>query len=150
MAIVTVKDLKKKYGQVKAVDGISFSIKKGEVFGLLGPNGAGKTSTINMMIGLSRPSSGHIIIDGYDAIKETKKVQKLIGIVPDSNNLYDEMSGFDNLCFAPPYMEWAKEREKKSSPIIGPIRFKPCRKSTLQNLFKGYEAKAYNSCWNHT
>lgn len=71
MAIVTVKDLKKKYGQVKAVDGISFSIKKGEVFGLLGPNGAGKTSTINMMIGLSRPSSGHIIIDGYDAIKET-------------------------------------------------------------------------------
>jgi len=92
-------NLKKSYGEIVAVDDISFSIEKGEIFGFLGPNGAGKTSTINMMIGLSRPTSGQIIIDGIDAIKNIKKVQRIIGIVPDENNLYDEMNGFDNLCF---------------------------------------------------
>ena len=99
MGIVDVANLKKSYGEIVAVDDISFSIEKGEIFGFLGPNGAGKTSTINMMIGLSRPTSGQIIIDGIDAIKNIKKVQRIIGIVPDENNLYDEMNGFDNLCF---------------------------------------------------
>ena len=74
MAIVDVTDLKKAYGEVLAVNGISFRIDQGEVFGFLGPNGAGKTSTINMMIGLSRPTSGQIMIDGMDGIKEIKKV----------------------------------------------------------------------------
>jgi len=83
MGIVDVANLKKSYGEIVAVDDISFSIEKGEIFGFLGPNGAGKTSTINMMIGLSRPTSGQIIIDGIDAIKNIKKVQRIIGIVPD-------------------------------------------------------------------
>ena len=112
MATVEVTNLKKKYGSFQAVNGISFSIEQGEVFGLLGPNGAGKTSTINMMIGLSRPSSGQVIIDGIDAVKDIKKVQRIIGVVPDENNLYDEMDGFDNLCFcASLYGMGKKERE---------------------------------------
>jgi len=73
MGIVDVANLKKSYGEIVAVDDISFSIEKGEIFGFLGPNGAGKTSTINMMIGLSRPTSGQIIIDGIDAIKILRK-----------------------------------------------------------------------------
>jgi len=72
MEIVTVTNLKKLYDDFTAVDDVSFSINEGEVFGFLGPNGAGKTSTINMMIGLSRPTSGEITIDGIDAKNRLK------------------------------------------------------------------------------
>ena len=104
MAIVKVTNLKKAYGDFYAVNDISFEIQAGEIFGFLGPNGAGKTSTINILIGLSRPSGGQIEIHGIDVIKETKKAQSIIGVVPDESNLYDEMNGFDNLCFVPPSM----------------------------------------------
>jgi len=86
MSIVSVTKLSKKYGDFKAVKNISFDIRQGEIFGFLGPNGAGKTSTINMLIGLSRPSSGSITIDGIDGIREIKKVQKTMGIVPDESS----------------------------------------------------------------
>ena len=99
MDIVTVTNLSKHYGDVTAVNGVSFSICRGEIFGFLGPNGAGKTTTINMMIGLARPSGGTIEINGIDAVKNVKKAQSMMGIVPDESNLYDEMNGFDNLCF---------------------------------------------------
>ena len=102
--IVTVTNLSKEYGDFTAVKGISFSILRGEIFGFLGPNGAGKTTTINMMIGLARPTSGTILIDGFDAVKKVKKAQSIMGIVPDESNLYDEMDGFDNLCFVVPFM----------------------------------------------
>ena len=99
MNIIDVKDLSKSFGDFTAVNKISFPVKKGEIFGLLGPNGAGKTTTINMLTGLARPTSGEITIAGYDGIKDIKKVQQIIGIVPDESNLYDEMSGYDNLIF---------------------------------------------------
>ena len=99
MEIISVRNLKKVYENIVAVDDISFCVEEGEVFGLLGPNGAGKTSTINMLTGLARPTGGKITIAGIDAIKNIKKVQGIIGVVPDENNLYDEMNGFDNLCF---------------------------------------------------
>ena len=70
--IVTVKNLSKNYGDITAVNKISFSIRRGEIFGFLGPNGAGKTTTINMMIGLAKPSCGTIVIDGIDAVKTLK------------------------------------------------------------------------------
>ena len=73
MKIVKVKNLIKIYEDFPAVDNISFHINKGEVFGFLGPNGAGKTSTINMMIGLSKPTDGIISIDGIDTVKDIKK-----------------------------------------------------------------------------
>ena len=97
--IVTVTNLSKRYGSITAVDRISFSIYSGEIFGFLGPTGAGKTTTINMMTGLARPTAGSIIIDGIDAVRNIKKAQSIMGIVPDESNLYDEMDGFDNLCF---------------------------------------------------
>jgi len=119
VGLVDVKNLNKSYGDIKAVNDLSFQIDQGEIFGFLGPNGAGKTSTINMMIGLSRPTSGHIMIDGIDAIKDIKKVQKIIGIIPDENNLYDEMNGFDNLCFcASLYGIRRKEREKRAMELL--------------------------------
>lgn len=142
MGIVDVANLKKSYGEIVAVDDISFSIEKGEIFGFLGPNGAGKTSTINMMIGLSRPTSGQIIIDGIDAIKNIKKVQRIIGIVPDENNFYDEMNGFDNLCFcASLYGISIKEREKRAMELLEQFNLTKAGKRPFKTYSKGMKRK---------
>ena len=97
--IIEVGELTKRFGEVTAVDQISFQVGRGELFGFLGPNGAGKTTTINMLISLARPDSGTILIGGMDCRRNPKAAQHLIGVVPDESNLYPELSGFDNLCF---------------------------------------------------
>lgn len=96
---IEVVRLTKKFNQIIAVDGISFTVRQGEFFGFLGPNGAGKTTTINILTGLARPDSGTIHIGGLECTRNPKAAQHLIGIVPDESNLYPELSGFDNLCF---------------------------------------------------
>lgn len=99
MVILSVTDLQKMYGRITAVAGISFQVEQGEIFDFLGPNGAGKTTTINMLTGLARPSAGQIWIDGLDGVEEIKKAQSIMGIVPDESNLWDDLDGFENLCF---------------------------------------------------
>jgi ABC-2 type transport system ATP-binding protein len=98
-AIIEAAELTKRFGEVTAVDRISFEVRQGELFGFLGPNGAGKTTTINMLIGLARPDSGSIRVGGFDCRKNPKAAQHLIGVVPDESNLYPELTGFGNLCF---------------------------------------------------
>ena len=142
MKIVTVKNLVKIYEDFPAVDDISFHINIGEVFGFLGPNGAGKTSTINMMIGLSKPTSGDIIIDCIDAVKDIKKVQNIIGVIPDENNLYDEMDGFDNLCFcASLYGIKKAEREKRANKLLEIFGLKNTGKRPFRAYSKGMRRK---------
>jgi len=96
-----VKHLKKyfkgKYETVKAVDDISFDIKKGELFGFLGPNGAGKTTTINMLSGLLKPTEGNAIIGGYDVLKNLNKVKELIGICPQEPAIFKFLNGKENI-----------------------------------------------------
>lgn len=142
MEIVNVTNLKKVYGEFQAVNNITFGIEQGEVFGFLGPNGAGKTSTINMMIGLSRPTSGNIMIDGIDAIKDIKKVQRIIGVIPDENNLYDEMDGFDNLCFcASLYGMGKEEREKRAMKLLEQFNLTNAGKRPFKTYSKGMKRK---------
>jgi len=99
MNIVEVKKLTKIYDARKAVDGISFEIKKGEVFGLLGPNGAGKTTTISMLSCLISPTSGDAHIEEKSIIKEPIEVKKRIGVVPQDIALYPTLSAKENLFF---------------------------------------------------
>jgi ABC-2 type transport system ATP-binding protein len=96
---IEVSDLTKHYGDVKAVDGVSFKVARGEFFGLLGPNGAGKTTTIRMLTGLTKPTSGTARVAGRDCIGETLAVKQRIGVVSEVSNLYNEMSAWDNLMF---------------------------------------------------
>ncbi len=96
---VVVEDLAKRFGEVSAVDGISFQIGSGELFGLLGPNGAGKTTTINLLTGLARPDRGRMYVGGVDCTDRPKAAQYLLGVVPDESNLYPELSGRENLRF---------------------------------------------------
>jgi ABC-2 type transport system ATP-binding protein len=96
---VEVSNLTKRYGDVTAVNAMSFQVGIGEVFGLLGPNGAGKTTTIRMLTGLTKPTSGTAKILGLDCIAETLAVKEKVGVVSEVTNLYNEMSAWDNLMF---------------------------------------------------
>ncbi|MDR1993761.1 MAG: ABC transporter ATP-binding protein [Nitrososphaerota archaeon] len=92
MASIEVGGLKKYYGNLKAVDGISFSVKKGEVFGLLGPNGAGKTTTIEIMEGLRERDSGDVKILGFDPWKNGYELHKKIGVIPQNFTFFEKTS----------------------------------------------------------
>jgi len=98
---IRVEELKKVYPSgTTAVKGVSFCVKKGEIFGFLGPNGAGKTTTVRMLVGLAVVTSGRIEICKYDVSKNRKRVQRLIGVVPDISNLYSELTCYQNLLFS--------------------------------------------------
>ncbi len=88
--MVEVKDLKKRYGDKQAVDGVSFSVKKGEIFGILGPNGAGKTTTLEMMETLRPIDSGSVKIDGIDVESDPWRIKYLIGVQPQSPAFQDK------------------------------------------------------------
>ncbi|GAB4163447.1 MAG: ABC transporter ATP-binding protein [Planctomycetota bacterium] len=95
---VAVTSVEKSYGKLKAVDGISFSVGKGETFGFLGPNGAGKSTTLHVLAGLTKPDAGEVCIEG--GLDPTRKeVRRLIGFAPQSLALYEELSGRKNLSF---------------------------------------------------
>ena len=116
---IYVENLTKHFETVEAVDGISFSVQEGELFGFLGPNGAGKTTTINMLTGLARPDAGTIHIGGIDCTRKPRGAQHLIGVVPDESNLYPELSGFDNLCFCAALYGMGKtERQAKAKALL--------------------------------
>jgi ABC-2 type transport system ATP-binding protein len=94
---ITVESLVKKFEDVTAVDGISLQVEKGELFGLLGPNGAGKTTTINILCGLTKPTSGSAKVGGFDVQKETAKVKELIGVCPQETAIYPYLTGAENV-----------------------------------------------------
>ena len=96
---ISVKDLSKIYGKSKAVDEISFSVKAGSIFGFLGPNGAGKTTTIRILTCQTLPSSGSAHVCGVDVTKNAKEIKRNIGVVFESQNLYEEMTAAENLDF---------------------------------------------------
>ena len=97
--MIEVENLVKKFGDVTAVDGISFKVRKGEIFGFLGPNGAGKTTTINILIGLSLPSSGTAKIAGLDVTKHSVEVKKSLGIAAQDAYFDHHLSIKDNLFY---------------------------------------------------
>ena len=94
-----VHNLVKKFGELIAVNDVSFSIEEGEIFSLLGPNGAGKTTTISILSTLIQPSSGDAVIGGHSVVKNPMAVKKLIGVVPQEIALYDDLSALENLNF---------------------------------------------------
>jgi len=116
---IEVLGLTKEFGQLVAVDDISFQVEKGEVFGFLGPNGAGKTTTIRILTGLTKPTKGKVKIFDYDIEKETIEAKKQMGIVPESSNIYDDLSAWENLIFtADLYQIEKNQAEKKAQELL--------------------------------
>ena len=97
--MIEVQELRKQYGDLVAVDGISFGAHVGEIFGLLGPNGAGKTTTISCISGLLKPTSGRIAVMGHDVVRDPKPARRALGVVPQELALYLDLSAADNLAY---------------------------------------------------
>ncbi len=97
--MLEVKNLRKAYGELVAVDDVSFTLEKGQMLGLLGPNGAGKTTTVSMIAGLVMPDSGDVMIGGMRLSSDTDPAKRRIGLVPQDLALYDELCPTDNLRF---------------------------------------------------
>ena len=117
--VIVLTDLTKKYGNFTAVDHISLSICKGEIFGLLGPNGAGKSTTILMMLGLTEPTSGKVEICGIASTTNPIEVKKRIGYLPEDLGFYDEMTGLENLVYTALLNGLSKrEAEEKAKELM--------------------------------
>ena len=99
MPLVTADNLVKKYGELTAVDGVSFSIREGQIFGFLGPNGAGKSTTISMLSTYLPPTGGDATIDGLSVTRDAVKVKQIIGVVPQDIALYPTLTAIQNLRF---------------------------------------------------
>ncbi|MBP7279576.1 MAG: ABC transporter ATP-binding protein [Sedimentibacter sp.] len=97
--MLKVENLYKSFGSINAVDGISFEVKRGEVFGLLGPNGAGKSTTISIISTLLPPTKGEILFEGESIFKNSKNLRQKLGIVPQDVALYPTLTGYENLRF---------------------------------------------------
>ncbi|WP_424681107.1 ATP-binding cassette domain-containing protein [Frateuria sp. YIM B11624] len=95
--MIEVKDLHKAFGAVKAVDGVSFAARDGEITGLLGPNGAGKTTTLRMLYTLMKPDRGQVLVDGVDAATDALTVRRHLGVLPDARGLYKRLTARENI-----------------------------------------------------
>ena len=97
--MIIVKNLRKSFGEVKAVNGVSFEARDGEITGLLGPNGAGKTTTLRMLYSLLPPDQGEIRIDGLDPGHDAMEIKRTLGVVPDNRGLYSRLTARENITY---------------------------------------------------
>jgi ABC-2 type transport system ATP-binding protein len=142
MTTIDVKELTKYWGETCAVDKISFTVEEGEVFGFLGPNGAGKTTTIKMLTGLTNPSSGSASVAGYDILKNIKEVKKRIGVVPESSNLYDELTVYENLRFVSKlYHIPSEDRDNNIQEFLDTFQLKEYSNRRFAKLSKGLKRR---------
>jgi len=120
--VIEANGLTKNYGQAVAVDHISFSVGRGEIFGLLGPNGAGKTTTILMMLGLTDISGGEVRVLGFDPARQPLSVKRRVGYLPDTVGFYDHLSASDNLRYTARLIGFDKdERETRIADALGRV-----------------------------
>jgi len=120
--VIEAQGLTKTYGRATAVDHISFSVERGEVFGLLGPNGAGKTTTILMLLGLTEISSGEVRVLGFNPAREPLSVKRRVGYLPDTVGFYDQLTAADNLRYTARLIGFkAIDREKRIAAALDQV-----------------------------
>jgi ABC-2 type transport system ATP-binding protein len=133
---IVTENLSKKYGDFEAVKSISFSIKKGTIFGLLGPNGAGKSTTIKILTCQLPPTSGTAYIGGLNTVSDAVKIKKKIGVVFESQNLYEELSVYENLNFFRRLYNSPKERIGEVLKAVGMERYQEDKVKTFSKGMK--------------
>ena len=140
--IIKVENLVKKFGQLVAVDNISFTVAPGELFGFLGPNGAGKTTTINILCTLSKPTSGRAVVNGYDVVRQQSQVRQSIGLVFQDPSLDDRLSGLQNLRFhALVYHVPASFREQRIEQVLKMMELWDKRHNVVRNYSGGMKRR---------
>jgi len=140
--IIQVQDLCKRFGELQAVDHLDFSVREGEIFGFLGPNGAGKTTTIRMLVGLLRPDSGSALVNGHDVQKEPVRAKESVGVVPESSNLYGELSAIENLIYmAQLYDVPKKEWEPRGEELLKEFNLLDRKDGKFQGFSRGMKRR---------
>ena len=140
--MIEVKNLTKRYGKHLAVDDLSFTVEKGQIYGFLGPNGAGKSTTMNIMTGYLGATSGEILINGHDILREPQEAKKCIGYLPEQPPLYMEMTVWEYLNFAAELKKIPKDEVKKQiEKVVKLTRLEEVQDRLLHNLSKGYKQR---------
>jgi len=134
---IELRGLTKLFGALIALDALSLSVERGEIFGLLGPNGSGKTTTVNIVSGLSKPSAGEALVFGYDITREPRAVRAMLGSVPQETALYEELSAWDNMVFhADLYNVPSRGRSERILHLLDLVQLTE-RKSSRVSTFSG-------------
>ena len=139
--MIEINNLVKKFGKKYALDGVSFSIKKGEIVGFLGPNGAGKSTTMNIITGYISPTSGTVTVDGVDVFSEPMKVKKMIGFLPEQPPLYIDMTVWEYLCFVYELKGCKMNKSAHLSEICELVKITDVKNRLIRNLSKGYKQR---------
>ncbi len=140
--MIEVNHLTKRYGPLTAVDGLTFTIREGQVYGFLGPNGAGKTTTMNMMTGYLAPTEGTVTVNGFDITADPVRAKRTIGYLPEVPPLYPDMTVREYLRFTAELKGIARaERKEEVQRVIGELSLKEMENRLIRALSKGYRQR---------
>src|SRR2546426_8587637 len=138
MAAIDVRGIVKKFGDFTAVNGISFSVEEGEIFGLLGPNGAGKSTLIRMLVTLLPPTAGTALVNGFDVIRQADGVRRSIGVIPQALTTDMELSVEENLIIFAKLYGVPRERRRRLIPeLIAAVELTQWASHPVKNLSGG-------------
>lgn len=140
--VIVARDLRKSFGDFHAVDGISFEVKRGEIFGFLGANGAGKTTAMRMLTGLSKPTSGEGRVAGYDITREAEQVKKHIGYMSQRFSLYEDLRVWENLrLYGGIYGMSQRLIRERTDQLLTSLSFEARRDTLVRDLPLGWRQK---------
>jgi len=140
--VIVARDLRKSFGYFHAVDGISFEVKRGEIFGFLGANGAGKTTAMRMLTGLSKPTSGEGRVAGYDITREAEQVKKHIGYMSQRFSLYEDLRVWENLrLYGGIYGMSQRLIRERTEQLLTSLSFEARRDTLVRDLPLGWRQK---------
>ena len=140
--VIVARDLRKSFGDFHAVDGISFEVKRGEIFGFLGANGAGKTTAMRMLTGLSKPTSGEGRVAGYDITHEAEQVKKHIGYMSQRFSLYEDLRVWENLrLYGGIYGMSPQLIRERTELLLTSLSFEARRDTLVRDLPLGWRQK---------
>lgn len=140
--MIEVKNLTKQYGDTAAVDNLSFTVQKGQIYGFLGPNGAGKSTTMNILTGYIAPTAGEVIINGHNILEEPEEAKKSIGYLPEIPPVYTDMTVEEYLDFAAQLKKIPKKQlEDAVEKVIALTDLGSMRGRLIRNLSKGYRQR---------
>ena len=140
--VIQVEGLTKMFGAFTAVNAITFDVKQGEIFGFLGANGAGKTTAMKMLIGISRPTSGHALVAGYDVYKQTESIKKNIGYMSQKFALYDDLTVVENITFFGGIYGLSKNAIKtKTKALLEELQLEAVANTLVGSLPLGWKQK---------
>ncbi len=140
--MIEVRNLVKKYGDHTAVDNLSFTVEKGQIYGFLGPNGAGKTTTMNILTGCLAATSGEVLINGHNIYSDAQKAKSAIGYLPEQPPLYLDMTPYEYLCHVGRLKEISKkELREKVNEVMEIVKITDVKDRLNKNLSKGYKQR---------